>query len=261
LNTSVVPGPVGAPLLPLPDVPLLEVPVVDVPVPDVPLLEVPVVDVPLPDVPVVDVPLPDVPVVDVPLLLVPVVDVPLPLVVVLVLVLPVPDEPLLVVLVVLVVVPVEVTVEVGAVTATVAFAEAEVPAELTQVRVNVCAAVNAVVVSVPVGDSLPVQPPEPVQLVTPVDDQVSFEVEPLVTVVGVALIVTVGVVAAVSGPMTETPKGGRSALVVPSLVLIVIFRYEPTSLAAGVPVSWPVVALKLAHRGELRTLKVSAALL
>jgi hypothetical protein len=30
---------------------------------------------------------------------------------------------------------------------------------------------------------------------------------------------------------------------------------------AGVPVSWPVVVLKLAHRGELRTLKVSDALL
>jgi hypothetical protein len=35
----------------------------------------------------------------------------------------------------------------------------------------------------------------------------------------------------------------------------------PTSLAVGVPVSWPVVLLKLVHFGAFVTLKVSDALL
>ncbi len=80
------------------------------------------------------------------------------------------------------------------------------------------------VVSVPVGDSAPVQEPEAVQVVTPVEVQVSFVVEPLLTVVGLAVRVTVGAAVWSTGSVTDTAKGVRSAVVVPSLVLMVMFE-------------------------------------
>jgi hypothetical protein len=61
-----------------------------------------------------------------------------------------------------------------------------------QVKVNFVVAVSAGVVCEPLVDSLPLQPFEAVQDVAFVVDQVSIEVAPLVTVVGLALKVTAG---------------------------------------------------------------------
>ncbi len=99
------------------------------------------------------------------------------------------------------------------------------------------------------------------QVVTPVEVQVSFVVVPLVNVVGLAVRVTVGATVWSTGSVTDTAKGGRSALVVPSLVLMTMLEYEPTSVVAGVPEICPVVVSKRVHRGALRTLNVSEALL
>ena len=52
-------------------------------------------------------------------------------------------------------------------------------------------------------------------------------------------------------------NAGSAALEVPSLTLIPMFEYVPTFADAGVPLSWPVPALKLAHDGLLLIEKVS----
>jgi hypothetical protein len=49
----------------------------------------------------------------------------------------------------------------------------------------------------------------------------------------------------------------RAALDVPSLTLIMMLEYVPTSAAVGVPLSWPVLVLKVAHEGLLLIEKVS----
>lgn len=54
---------------------------------------------------------------------------------------------------------------------------------------------SAGVVAEPLMALTPDQPPEAVQLVAPVDDQVTFEVSPLLIVVGLAVKCTVGAVA------------------------------------------------------------------
>ena len=54
------------------------------------------------------------------------------------------------------------------------------------------AALSAPVLALPLVGSLPDQPPEAVQLVALVEDQLSVEAEPLVTVPGFALRLTVG---------------------------------------------------------------------
>jgi hypothetical protein len=48
---------------------------------------------------------------------------------------------------------------------------------------------------------------------------------------------------------TVSVNGAKDALKVPSLTLIVIFAKLPTLLAAGVPDSAPVAALKLIQEG------------
>jgi len=53
-------------------------------------------------------------------------------------------------------------------------------------------ALSAPVPAVPLVGSLPDQPPEAVQLVAFVEDQLSVEAEPLLTVAGLALMFTVG---------------------------------------------------------------------
>jgi hypothetical protein len=58
--------------------------------------------------------------------------------------------------------------------------------------VNFVVAVRAGVACEPLVDSPPLQPFEAVQDVAFVDDQLSIEVAPLVTVVGLALMVTAG---------------------------------------------------------------------
>lgn len=90
------------------------------------------------------------------------------------------------------------TVGAGAVTVIVADCAAEPPAPV-HVSVNLVVAVRAAVACEPAVGSLPVQPPEAVQAVALVDDQVKAEVAPLFTVVGFAVKVTAG-----AGVVTDT---------------------------------------------------------
>jgi len=55
-------------------------------------------------------------------------------------------------------------------------------------------------------------------------------------------------------------KAGSDALWCPSLTLMTMPEVEPTSVAPGVPLSSPVVALNAAHAGLLLIEKVSALL-
>lgn len=82
----------------------------------------------------------------------------------------------------------------GAETVTVADCDAEPPVPV-QVRVNFAVAARVGVVCEPAVASEPLQPPEAVQEVAFVDDQVSIDVAPLATVVGFAVRITVGAVA------------------------------------------------------------------
>jgi hypothetical protein len=84
----------------------------------------------------------------------------------------------------------------AAVTATVALCEADPPLELVQLSVYVVAAVSALVLAVPLVDSLPDHPPDAVQDVASVVDQVNVELPPLVTLAGLALIEMLGGVGA-----------------------------------------------------------------
>jgi hypothetical protein len=86
----------------------------------------------------------------------------------------------------------------GAETVTVADCDAEPPAPV-QVRVNLVVAVRAAVVCEPAVASAPLQPPEALQAVALVDDQVSADVAPLLTVAGFAVRVTAG-----AGVVTDT---------------------------------------------------------
>ena len=83
-------------------------------------------------------------------------------------------------------------------TVTVTDCAAEPPAPV-QVSVNFVVAVSVGVACVPLADSVPLQPFEAMQEVAFVDDQVSIEVAPLVTVVGLAVKVTAG-----AGVVTDT---------------------------------------------------------
>jgi hypothetical protein len=86
----------------------------------------------------------------------------------------------------------------GAETVTVADCDAEPPAPV-QVSVNFVVAVRVGVASEPAVASEPLQPPEAVQAVALVDDQVNEDTAPLLTVVGLAARVTVG-----AGEVTDT---------------------------------------------------------
>jgi hypothetical protein len=90
------------------------------------------------------------------------------------------------------------TVGAGVDTVTVADCNAEPPAPV-QVRVNFVVAVRAGVVCEPAVASAPLQPPEAVQAVALVEDQVSADVAPLLTVAGFAVRVTAG-----AGVVTDT---------------------------------------------------------
>ena len=96
----------------------------------------------------------------------------------------------------------------------------------------------------PVG-SLPDQPPEPVQPLAFVEDQVSVAADPLLTVPGLALRDIVGLAAA----LTVIANASSDADALPSLTLITIPLYVPASLADGVPLSCPVAMLKVAQAG------------
>jgi hypothetical protein len=86
----------------------------------------------------------------------------------------------------------------GAETVTVADCDAEPPAPV-HVSVNFVVAVRAGVVCEPAVASVPLQPPEAEQAVALVDDQVSADVAPLLTVAGLAARVTAG-----AGVVTDT---------------------------------------------------------
>ena len=56
--------------------------------------------------------------------------------------------------------------------------------------------------------------------------------------------------------VTAMGNEGRDALVLPSLTLMLMFEYVPTSAAVGVPDSSPVELLKLAQLGAFLMLNV-----
>jgi hypothetical protein len=97
---------------------------------------------------------------------------------------------------------------------------------------------------------LPDQLPEAMQLLAFVDDQLSIEAEPLVTVPGLAFSVTVGFAA---DAVTWIENAGSAALALPSLTLITMPEVDPTFAAVGVPLSCPVATLNTAHEGLLAT--------
>ena len=88
--------------------------------------------------------------------------------------------------------------------------------------------------ALPLVGSLPDQPPEAMQLVALVDDQLSIVEPPLPTVVGFALRLTVGLTTAA---FTVTAKAVREADELPSLTLITMPALVPMSAADGVPLS------------------------
>ena len=50
--------------------------------------------------------------------------------------------------------------------------------------------------------------------------------------------------------LTAIANTGREAVVLPSLTVILMFEYVPTLLLVGLPVSWPVEVLNVAHDGR-----------
>ena len=107
-------------------------------------------------------------------------------------------------------------------------------------------ALSAPVLALPLVGSLPDHPPEAVQLVAFVDDQLSIAEPPPLTVAGFALRLTVGLTTAA---FTVIAKAAMEADELPSLTLITMPASVPTSAAAGVPLSCPVAALKPAQDG------------
>lgn len=59
--------------------------------------------------------------------------------------------------------------------------------------------------------------------------------------------------------VTVIVKPASAADVFPSLTLTTMFAYVPTFVLAGVPLTWPVAILKLAHEGLFCTLKLSVS--
>ena len=102
--------------------------------------------------------------------------------------------------------------------------------------------------ALPLVGSFPDQPPEAVQLVAFVEDQLSIPDPPLLTFVGVAFRLTVG---ATTAAFTVIAKADNVADAVPSLTLITTPDVVPTSPATGVPLSCPLLVLKLAQEGLL----------
>jgi hypothetical protein len=80
-------------------------------------------------------------------------------------------------------------------------------------------ALSGPVLTLPVVGSVPYHPPEALQLVAFVVDQLSVEADPLATVPGVAVRLTVGLAGAA---VTLIEKAGNEAVVLPSLTLITI---------------------------------------
>ncbi len=114
----------------------------------------------------------------------------------------------------------------GADTVTVADWAAEPPAPV-QVSVNFVVAVRAGVLWAPAVPSAPLQPPEPVQEVAFVEDQVNVEVAPLFTVVGLVPKVTTG-----AGAVTDTVADCPALPPAPVQVRMYVW------FAVSAPVDW-----------------------
>jgi hypothetical protein len=98
-----------------------------------------------------------------------------------------------------------------AATDTLALCEAEPPLPV-QLNVKVFAALSAPVDRDPLDVTAPDHPPDAVQAVALVEDQVNVELAPLETLVGLALIETLGGMAGgveLSAPLTELVLAGR----------------------------------------------------
>jgi hypothetical protein len=107
-------------------------------------------------------------------------------------------------------------------------------------------ALSAPVLQLPLIAILPDHPPQAVQLLALLEDQLNIEAEPLLTDPGLAPRLTVGLTAAA---FTVMAKAGNAADAPPSPALITIPAYVPTSVAAGMPLSCPVGMLKFAQAG------------
>ena len=81
-----------------------------------------------------------------------------------------------------------------------------VPPAPVQVSVNFCVALSAAVFCVPLVASEPLQPPEAMQEVALLEDQLSVDVPPLATVLGLGLSDTIGA-EGVTGPAGEEFAG------------------------------------------------------
>jgi hypothetical protein len=114
---------------------------------------------------------------------------------------------------------------------------------------------SAPVLALPLVGLLPDHPPEAVQLVAFVEDQLSIAEPPKMTDVGVALRLAVGLT---SAAFTLIAKAGNAAEEPPSLTLITMPASVPTLAAAGVPLSRPLPVLKPAQDGLLTMEKVRA---
>lgn len=137
------------------------------------------------------------------------------------------------------------------------FVAAAAPFAPLQVSVYVVLALSAPVLQVPVIGLLPDQPPEAVQVLALLADQLSVAAAPLLIAAGLALRLTAAPLPAVVEPFTWIENAGSDALICPSVVPITMLEYVPTFAAVGVPASWPVDELKLAHEGLLFTWNVS----
>ncbi len=113
-------------------------------------------------------------------------------------------------------------------------------------------AVSAPVLLEPLVASLPVQPPEALQEVAFVEDQVSVELPLLETLPGLALRETVGAVVT-----TAMLNGGSAAVCEPFDTLTTMFGSIGALPAAGVPASAPFDELNCAQAGLLDTAWVS----
>lgn len=107
---------------------------------------------------------------------------------------------------------------------------------------------------------VPVQPPEAVQLLALVADHVSMEDAPLLTVVGLAVRFTEGLLPEVPEATTLRVNPGRQVEVLLSLTQSSTFAELPTFAAVGVPLIRPVLALRLSQDGACHSRKNSDSL-
>ena len=119
---------------------------------------------------------------------------------------------------------------------------------------------SAPVLLLPLVAMVPDQPPEAVQVLALVDDQVSMEDAPLLIEVGLAVRLTEGLPLELPLPPEEATlrvKPGRQVEVLLSLTQSSTLAELPTFAAVGVPLSRPVLALSLSQDGACHKRKNS----